>query len=145
MGSKNTMEQTQHKISIIEDKTFENSLRLDDGYPRIFTVEEPYLLNESEYRILTKSTSIILVWAHTMLAGAAMYAISILARYIYQHASEEDTKVASVESLILAIAFVVAIFLEVIAALAPSDKRKIVKKIGKYFEGKQKFRGFLGK
>jgi hypothetical protein len=138
------MGQTKHTLTIIQGRTFTQPLHLKDGSPRIFTFQEPYWLEEKDYLILTKTTSFLAIWAHTILAGATLYGITILARYIYySNSSDKNIKIGDWELIALTIAFVLSGLLEILNVLLPNDKKKLLKEIGKHFEENQKFKGLI--
>ena len=76
------MDQNPPSVTIFRGLKFGQTLNLGDPTP-VYTFQQPYLLDEKDYMILTKTRNVLAIYAHAILAGATIFGFGILAKYFY--------------------------------------------------------------
>lgn len=138
------MDQNTASMTIIRDQKFGQTFNLGDP-TQVYTFQQPYLLDEKDYIIFAKTRSPLAIYSHSILAGATFLGFGVLAKYFYSIYSKQPSKIEEWELISLLIAFIISGLLLGIGALLPNDKKKLLKKIKKYFKENERMVGALWK
>jgi len=138
------MRENPASIKVFRGQKFGETLNLGDP-TQVYTFQQPYLLDEKDYVILTKTRNILTTYAHTILAGATLIGFGILAKYFYSVFSKQTSKIEDWELISLLIAFIFSGLLLGIAILLPNDKKKLLKNIKKHFKENERIIGAIWK
>ena len=138
------MDQNPPSVTIFRGLKFGQTLNLGDPTP-VYNFQQPYLLDEKDYIILTKTRNVLAIYAHTILAGATIIGFGILAKYFYSFYSRQTFKIEDWELISLLIAFIFSGLLLGIGVLLPNDKKKLLKTIKKHFKANERKIGALWK
>jgi hypothetical protein len=125
-------------IGMTEETQGNRTIRLSaDGIYRGASVHMPYPLEDSDFLKITKVTSFIPIWAHTFFTGTAIFLITLIAKWLantYWHGTND---ISTMEIITLIILGMLALVFEVLYFCLPSDKKKTIAKISKYFDEHQ--------
>lgn len=138
------MDQITASMTIIRDQKFGKTFNLGDP-TQVYTFQQPYLLDEKDYIILTKTHSSLATYAHTILGGATLIGFGVFAKYFHSIYSKQPSKIEEWELISLLIAFIISGLLLGIGALLPNDKKQLLKKIKKHFKENERMVGALWK
>jgi len=137
-------DQNPASMTIIRGQKFAKTFNLGDP-TQVYTFQQPYLLDEKDYIILTKTRNLLAAYAHSILAGATLLGFGVLAKYFYSIYSRQPSKIEEWELIVLLIAFIISGLLLGIGALLPNDRKKLLRNIQKHFKENERMVGALWK
>ena len=128
---------------VVKDESFNNTIQLRDDTQKILISKEPYLLDETEYVILTKTRSNLSFWAYGIFMCAGGLFLNVAGKYFDSLLSNQAADIKNWELWVIVIALVTGIILKGISILFPGDRKKILKDIDQHFKTAQKYKGEL--
>jgi hypothetical protein len=119
-------------ITTIRDQNFAEPYRAPEG-PSIYIIQPPFHLTEAEYFALCGGAGRLAVWAHGFVAGSLTVLVHEAAKWIHALATGRQFQMDPVDKIVIWIAIGGAIVLEVINALLPTNRSRLMKRIKKHF------------
>ena len=130
------------KRTIFKNETFEETVPLKDSSKVPFISNEPYLLEEKDYLILTKIKSGLSFWTYGILMCAGGLFLAVAGKYIDSLISNQPTDIKNWELITLVLTILIGFLLKLLSICCPDDRKKLLKKIAEHFKTAKKFKGF---
>lgn len=128
---------------VVKDESFNNTIQLIDDTQKIFIFKEPYLLDETDYVILTKTRNNLSFLADGIFMCTGGLFLNVAGKYIDSLLSNQVANIKNWELWAIVIALVTGIILKSISIIFPGDRKKILKDINQHFKTAQKYKGEL--
>jgi len=134
------MNQDEHTIKIYQDLTYSKPVKIND-ISGIYSLSKNFSLDKRDFIVLTKSTNRFSGASYTFLLISISFALKVFSKFVSPYFSNQYPVIESWEWILSIFALILAILLFGIGVFLLNDKKRLIKKIKKYFQQNPSFLG----